>query len=158
TMTNKTAGTLAIVTTFALAGPAFAQDLGPQVKKLADGVYTRVGNNFESNAGIILTNDGVVLIDSGHNPIEGRKLLEVVKKLTPTPGRLPTDTAPPPAHTTAHFVFPPPAIIVGAAGAGESMRNRERETPNRIQQMAAASQAMKEALEGYKFIPPHVEY
>jgi cyclase len=149
---------LAIVATFALAGPALAQDLGPQVKKLADGVYVRVGNNFESNAGIILTQDGVVLIDSGHNAIEGRKLLEVVKKLTPMPVRLLIDTEPHPDHTTAHFVFSPPAILVGAAGAGESMRNRERETPNRIQQLAASSPAMKEALEGYKFIPPHVEY
>src|SRR5215510_7651121 len=128
TMTIKAAGMLAIAATFALAGPAFAQDLGPQVKKLADGVYARVGNNFESNAGIILTQDGVVLIDSGHNAIEGRKLLEVVKKLTPMPVRLLIDTEPHPDHTTAHFVFSPPAVVIAAAGAGESMRNRERET------------------------------
>jgi cyclase len=158
TMTTKTAGMLAIAATFALAGPAFTQDLGPQVKKLADGVYVRVGNNFESNAGIILTQDGVILIDSGHNAIEGRKLLEVVKKLTPMPVRLLIDTEPHPDHTTAHFVFSPPAIVIGAAGAGDSMRNREREAPNRIQQAAASSPAMKEALEGYKFVPPHVEY
>src|SRR5262245_40580153 len=157
-MTTKTAGMLAIVATFALAGPAFAQDLGPQVKKLADGVYAWVGNNWESNAGIILTQDGVVLVDSGHNPIEGRKLLEVVKKLTSMPVRILIDTEPHPDHTTAHFVFSPPAVVIAAAGAGESMRNRERETPQRIQQLAASSPAMKTALEGYKFIPPHVEY
>jgi glyoxylase-like metal-dependent hydrolase (beta-lactamase superfamily II) len=55
-------------------------------------------------------------------------------------------------------VFSPPAIIVAAKGAGDSMRNRERESPNRIEQLAATSPAMKTALEGYKFIPPHVEY
>ena len=148
----------ALVAAFALVGLAPAQDLGPEVKRLSDGIYVRVGNKFELNAGIILTQDGVVLIDSGHNPVEGRKLLEVVKKLTPMPVRMLIDTEPHPDHTTAHFVFSPPAIIIAAAGAGNSMRNREREVPKRIEQLAASSPAMKSALEGYRFIPPHVEY
>ena len=144
-MTIKVAGTFAVLASFAFAGSAVAQDLGPNVKKLADGVYAFVGVNYNSNAGIILTQDGVVLIDSGHNPIESRKLLDVVKK-------------PHPDHTTGHFVFSPAAIVVAAAGAGESMRGREREDPQRIQKLAATSPEMKAALEGYKFIPPHVEY
>jgi glyoxylase-like metal-dependent hydrolase (beta-lactamase superfamily II) len=153
-----TTATLALVASLACAAPAFAQDLGPNVRKLADGVYALVGENFNSNAGIVLTQDGVVLIDSGHNPVEARKLMEVVKKLTPMPVRLLIDTEPHPDHTTGHFVFSPPASIVAAAGAGDSMRARERESPQRIQQMAASSPAMKEALEGYRFVPPHVEY
>jgi cyclase len=160
-MTTKaatTTATLALVASFACAVPAFAQDLGPGVRKLADGVYAFVGENYNSNAGIVLTQDGVVLIDSGHNPVESRKLMEVVKKLTPMPVRLLIDTEPHPDHTTGHFVFSPPATIVAAAGAGDSMRAREKESPQRIQQMAASSPAMKTALEGYKFVPPHVEY
>jgi glyoxylase-like metal-dependent hydrolase (beta-lactamase superfamily II) len=153
-----TTATLALVASLACAAPAFAQDLGPNVRKLADGVYAFVGENFNSNAGIVLTQDGVVLIDSGHNPVEARKLMEVVKKLTPMPVRLLIDTEPHPDHTTGHFVFSPPASIVAAAGAGDSMRARERESPQRIQQMAASSPAMKEALEGYRFVAPHVEY
>ena len=156
--TATTTATLALVASLACAAPAFAQDLGPNVRKLADGVYAFVGENFNSNAGIVLTQDGVVLIDSGHNPVEARKLMEVVKKLTPMPVRLLIDTEPHPDHTTGHFVFSPPASIVAAAGAGDSMRARERESPQRIQQMAASSPAMKEALEGYRFVPPHVEY
>jgi cyclase len=156
--TATATATLALVASLACAAPAFAQDLGPNVRKLADGVYAFVGENFNSNAGIVLTQDGVVLIDSGHNPVEARKLMEVVKKLTPMPVRLLIDTEPHPDHTTGHFVFSPPASIVAAAGAGDSMRARERESPQRIQQMAASSPAMKEALEGYRFVPPHVEY
>jgi cyclase len=153
-----TAATLALVASFACAAPALAQDLGPNVRKLADGVYAFVGENYNSNAGIVITQDGVVLIDSGHNPVESRKLMEVVKKLTPMPVRLLIDTEPHPDHTTGHFVFSPPATIVAAAGAGDSMRSREREAPQRIQQMAASSPELKTALEGYKFVPPHVEY
>src|SRR5262252_7621138 len=149
---------LALAVSFACAAPAVAQDLGPNVRKLADGVYAFVGENYNSNAGIVLTQDGVVLIDSGHNPVESHKLMEVVKKLTPMPVRLLIDSEPHPDHTTGHFVFSPPAVIVAAAGAGDSMRAREREAPQRIQQMAASSPAMKTALEGYRFVPPHVEY
>ena len=155
---TKAAGALALVASFAWTGSALAQDLGPNVRKLADGVYAFVGENFNSNAGIVLTQDGVVLIDSGHNPIEARKLMEVVKKLTPMPVRLLIDTEPHPDHTTGHFVFSPPATIVAAAGAGDSMRGREREAPQRIQTLAGTSPAMKTALEGYRFVPPHVEY
>src|SRR5215470_17389172 len=149
--------------TLALAGcvagmPALAQDLGPQIQKFGDGIYAYVGKNFKSNTGIILTQDGVVLIDSGHEPTDSRAVMEAVKKLTPMPVRFLIDTEPHPDHTTGHFVFSPPATIIAAAGASESMRNRERQNPDRIARLAATSPAMKTALEGYKFIPPQVEY
>ena len=157
-MRLKAAGTLALFAGFVFAGSAFAQDLGPQVRKLADGVYVVAGNNYFSNSGIVLTQDGVVVIDTGQNPIESRKILDIVKKLTSMPVRFVLDTEPHPDHTTGHFVFSPPAVIISAAGGGESMRGREREAPQRIPQLAATSPEMKAALEGYKFIPPHVEY
>ncbi len=149
---------LALGAWLAVVGSAVAQDLGPQFTRLADGVYVYVGKNFNSNTGIVVTSEGVVLIDSGHNPTDSRAVMTAVKKLTPLPVRLLIDTEPHPDHTTGHFVFSPPAVIVAAAGAGESMRGREREDPQRIQKLAATSPEMKAALEGYRFIPPHIEY
>jgi glyoxylase-like metal-dependent hydrolase (beta-lactamase superfamily II) len=64
-----------------------AQDLDPQIKKIKDGIYVYVGKEFNSNCGIILTQEGVVLIDSGHNPTDSRAILAAVKKLTPLPVR-----------------------------------------------------------------------
>jgi cyclase len=148
---------LAFVASIVLTGSAFAQDLGPRVKKLADGVYVHTGNGFESNSGIILTDEGVVVIDTGQNPIESRDIAATVKKLTSMPVRLVIDTEPHADHTTGHFVFPQ-AIVVAAAGGGESMRTADRAAPNRIQTMAATSPEMKAALEGYRFITPHIEY
>jgi cyclase len=152
------AAAFAIVASFMLVGSAFSQDLGPQIRKLADGIYVYVGTNFNSNCGIIVTQDGVVLIDSGHNPTDSRAILAAVRKLTPLPVRILIDTEPHPDHTTGHFVFSPPAVIVAAEGAGESMRGRERADPQRLQKLAAVSPEMHDALEGYRFIPPHVEY
>jgi cyclase len=156
-MRIKATAALVTFVGFVTNAPVFAQDLGPQIRKFADGIYVYVGQNFNSNAGIILTQDGVVLIDSGHFPTDSRAILDAVKKLTPMPVRFLIDTEPHPDHTTGHFIFPP-ATIIAAAGAGESMRNRERQVPDRIARLAATSPAMKTALEGYKFIPPHIEY
>src|SRR4029079_18379888 len=157
-MRIKATAALIACVAFVTSVPAFAQDLGPQFQKFGDGIYAYIGKDFKSNTGIILTQDGVVLIDSGHDPTDSRAVMDAVKKLTPMPVRLLIDTEPHPDHTTGHFVFSPPATIVAAAGAGDSMRSREREAPQRIQQMAASSPEMKTALEGYKFVPPHVEY
>jgi cyclase len=152
------AGVLTIFAALVLTGSAFAQDLGPRVKKLADGVYVHTGKGFESNSGIILTPEGVVVIDTGQNPIESRDIMETVKKLTSMPVRLVIDTEPHADHTTGHYVFSPPAIVVAAAGAGESMRGADANAPDRIQRLAASSPEMKAALEGYRFIAPHIEY
>jgi cyclase len=153
----KLTSTLAIVSLFSF-GPAAAQDLGPQIRKLEDGVYVYVGKNFNSNCGIVLTQEGVVLIDSGHNPTDSRAILEAVRKLTPLPVRFLIDTEPHPDHTTGHFVFSPPAAVIAAEGAGESMRARERADPERIQKLAAVSPEMRAALEGYRLVTPNVEY
>jgi cyclase len=99
-----------------------------------------------------------VLIDSGHNPTDSRAILAAVKKLTPLPVRFLIDTEPHPDHTTGHFVFSPPATIIAHEGATESMKGRERETPDRIQKMMGVSPEMRAALEGYRFVPPHIEY
>src|SRR5258708_22298191 len=148
---------LAIVASIVLTGSALAQDLGPRVKKLADGVYVHTGNGFDSNSGIILTDEGVIVIDTGQNPIESRDIMATVKKLTSMPVRIVIDTEPHADHTTGHFVFPG-AVIVAAAGGGDSMRAADRAAPNRIQTMSATSPEMKAALEGYRFITPTIEY
>jgi cyclase len=148
---------LAIAASIGWIGSAIAQDLGPRVKRLAEGVYVHTGNGFDSNSGIILTDEGVIVIDTGQNPIESRDIMATVKKLTTMPVRLVIDTEPHADHTTGHFVFPY-AIVVAAAGGGESMRGADRAAPNRIQAMAASSPEMKAALEGYRFITPQIEY
>lgn len=148
---------LAIAGPVALGGSPLAQDLGPRVKKLADGVYVHTGKGFDSNSGIIITDEGVIVVDTGQNAIESRSVMEAVKKLTPLPVRFVIDTEPHNDHTTGHFVFPQ-AVVVAASGGGESMRGANAAAPNRIEQARATSPEMKAALEGYKFVTPHVEY
>ena len=157
-MRTKTAGALAIFASCAFIGAAGAQDLGPQVKKLADGVYVHAGRGFESNSGIILTQDGVIVIDTGQNPYESRNIWATVRNLTSMPVRFVINTEPHADHTTGNFMFSPPALVIAAAGAGESMRAAERNAPDRIQRLAETSPEFRAALAGYRFVAPHIEY
>jgi len=143
---------------FAAAGVVWGQELDPQIRKIKDGIYVYVGKNLNSNAGIVLTQEGVVLIDSGHNPTDSRVIAAAVKKLTSLPVRFLIDTEPHPDHTTGHFVHSPPAVIIAHEGATESMKGRERDTPGRIQKLAGVSPEIGAALQGYRFVPPHIEY
>src|SRR5262245_43592035 len=154
---TKTASAIVALVASIIASSALAQDLGPRVKKLADGVYVHTGKGFDSNSGIILTTEGVIVVDTGQNPIESRSIMETVKKLTPLPVRIVIDTEPHADHTTGHFVFPQ-AVVIAAAGGGESMRGARAAAPNRIGMLRGASPQMETALEGYKFITPHIEY
>ena len=157
-MKAKPALVLAAIISLLLVRSIEAQDLGPQIKKFKDGIYVYVGKELNSNCGIVLTQEGVILIDSGHNPTDSRAILAAVKKLTSLPIRFLIDTEPHPDHTTGHFVFSPPAIVIAHEGATESMKNRERESPDRIQKLAAVSPEMRAALEGYRFVAPQIEY
>src|SRR5687768_1617002 len=143
---------------FVVACVAHAQDLPPNIKKIKEGIYVYVGNNFNSNCGIVVTQEGVVLIDSGHNPTDSLRILDAVKKISPLPIRFLIDTEPHPDHTTGHFVFSPPATVIAHEGATDSMINREKETPGRIEKLAGVSPEMRKAVEGYRFVPPQIEY
>jgi cyclase len=155
-MKTKLARAVALSVSFLMVRTLAAQDLGPNIRKIKDGIYVYVGNNFNSNCGIVLTQEGVVLIDSGHNPTDSRAILAAVKKLTPQPIRFLIDTEPHADHTTGHFVFSPPAIIVAHDGAAESMKAAYN--PKRNEKLMAESPEMRAAFEGFRFVLPHIEY
>lgn len=139
-----------------LSMPLVAQDLGPQFRKVKDGIYVYAAKSADSNCGIILTQDGVVLIDSGHNPPDSHAVMKAVKQLTSQPIRFLINTEPHGDHTTGHFLFSPPAIIVAHEGATESMKKAYN--PERNQKLMAQSPEMREAFQGYRMITPHIEY
>ena len=109
---------LCVASMVVAARPLAAQDLGPHFQKIKEGIYVERAQEANSNCGIILTKEGVVLVDSGHNPTDSREVLAAVKKLTPLPIRYLIDTEVHPDHTTGHFVFSPPTVIIAHEGTG----------------------------------------
>jgi cyclase len=148
-----------ILTVFAatlLSGSAEAQELGPGFTKIKEGIFVYAAAPANSTCSIILTQEGVVLIDSCHNPPDSFTLLAAVKKLTDKPIRFLINTETHNDHTTGHYVFSPPAMIINHQGAGAAMKKSF--DPKRIEKLAATSPEMAETVKNYKLITPHIEY
>ena len=133
-----------------------AQDLGSHFRKIGEGIYVQSAREVNSTSSIILTEEGVVIVDTGQTPMDSREVMEAVKKLTPLPVRLVINTEVHPDHTTGNFVFSPPALVVNHEGASEAMRKAY--DPERANTLAKQSAEMRDAVQGYRLVTPHIEY
>jgi cyclase len=120
------------------------------------GVDDLPGRDPTSNCGIILTDDGVVLVDSGPNPPDSLIILKAVKQLTSKPIRFLINTETHNDHTTGNFVFSPPAIVIGAAGASGGIKSYY--DPKRNEKLISESTEMREAFRGFRVVIPHLEF
>jgi cyclase len=133
-----------------------AQDVGPGFTKVKDGIYVYAPDATTTTCSIVVTQDGVVMIDSCNNPLDSRKMMAALKKVTDKPIVFLINTETHADHTGGHFLFSPPATIINHAGAGEGMRKEF--DPKRTETLAARSPEMREAVQGFKMITPHIEY
>jgi cyclase len=77
-----------LVTLCAVARPAHAITADKaEFKKVAEDVYAFVGKRNDANALIVVTTQGVVLVDTGNNPPETRLLDKFIKSVTSQPVR-----------------------------------------------------------------------
>jgi len=154
--TKLALGNLVVAFCLFLATQLTAQELGLHFKKIQDGIFTYAEKVNDPNCTIILTQDGVVLIDSGNNPPDSLAVMKAIKQLTPQPVRYLINTEPHSDHTTGHFVFSPPALIVAHQGATDSMKKAFN--PKRNEKLMAESPEMRETFKGFRLITPHIEY
>src|SRR5262245_39092296 len=132
------------------------QELGPQFKKIKDGIYVYTAQLNDSNVTIIETQEGVVLIDTGETPKDSHIVMAALKKLTSRPVRFIIHTEPHQDHTIGNFVFSPPGIVIAHAGATASMKNADN--PENLEKRMAVSPEMREAYKGYRLVTPNIEY
>jgi len=135
--------------------PLLAQDLGRNFLKIKDGIYV-YARDANSNCGIIVTTEGVVLIDSGPNPPDSVIILRAIKQLAVQPIRLLINTETHNDHTTGNFVFSPPAVVIAAQGATQGIKSYYN--PKRNEKLIAGSSEMREAFRGIRLVTPHVEF
>ena len=137
---------------------AVAQDLGAQFKKVKEGIYVYAAVLNEANSTIVLSQDGVVLIDTGQSPKDSHVVMAAVKKLTSQPVRYIIHTEPHPDHAMGDFVFSPPALVIGHAGSTDSMKASESFSPARIEKLMSTSPEMRAAFNGFRLVTPQIEY
>ena len=138
------------------AGVSRAQDLGPGFTKVKDGIYTFAPDQTTTTCSFVVTQEGVVMIDSCNSPLDSRKMAAAIKKVTDKPVVFLIDTETHNDHTANHFVFSPPALVINHSGAGEAMKKDFN--PKRAETLAAQSPEMRDALKGNRLITPQIEY
>src|SRR5262245_59034416 len=133
-----------------------AQDFGPGFHKIKDGIYTFAPDATTTTCSFVVTQEGVVMIDSCNSPLDSRRMLAAIKKVTDKPIVFLIDTETHSDHTGNHFDFSPPALIINAEGAGAGMRKEYN--PKRAETLALKSAELREAVKGEKMIAPNIEY
>jgi cyclase len=134
----------------------FAQELGPGFHKVKDGIYTFAPDQTTTTCSFVVTEAGVVMIDSCNSPLDSRRMLATIKKVTDKPIVFLIDTETHNDHTANHFVFSPPATVINHEGSGAAMKKDF--DPKRAETLAAKSPELREALQGTKMIAPQIEY
>jgi cyclase len=109
---------LRMVLLLAGASLAFAVDAramtGEQAefRQIGDGVYAFIGKRNDANAMAIVTDQGVVLVDTGNNPPETRILQKYIQSVTTQPVRFIIVTQNHGDHTGGTPLFSPPANVI----------------------------------------------
>jgi len=103
-----------LLLTFALVPPAAHAITGEKAefKKVADDVYAFVGKLNDANALVVVTSQGVVVVDTGNNPPETRLLQSFIKSVTNQPIRYVIITQNHGDHAGGTPAFAPPAHVV----------------------------------------------
>jgi cyclase len=83
-----------------------------ELRKVADDVYAFVGKRNDANALVVVTSEGVVLVDTGNNPPETRLLRQFIGAVTAQPVRWVVITQNHGDHVGGAPLFSPPATVI----------------------------------------------
>src|SRR5262247_697470 len=83
-----------------------------EFKKVADDVYAFIGKLNDANALVVVTSQGVVVVDTGNNPPETRILQKFIRSVTEQPVRYVIITQNHGDHVGGTPLFAPPATVV----------------------------------------------
>src|SRR5262247_2292867 len=102
---------LALIAIVPQAAQAMTGDRA-ELKKVADDVYAFVGKLNDANALVVVTSQGVVVVDTGNNPPETRLLQNFIKSVTSQPIRYVVITQNHGDHAGGTPAFAPPAHVL----------------------------------------------
>jgi cyclase len=83
-----------------------------EFKKVGDNVYAFIGRRNDANALVVVTGQGVVLIDTGNDPPQTRILQNFIKSVTDQPVRYVIITQNHADHIGGTGMFTPPANVI----------------------------------------------
>ena len=110
----------------ALCFPVFGH--AASVHKLGPDLYAYISNNDASaNSTFLVSDQGILVVDTGLNAQEGRKLLAEIRKVSPAPVRWIVNTHYHPDHRGGNSVVGPDAIIISTEFTRSKTANSTQE-------------------------------
>ena len=111
---KKSSALLCSAVVFLLLAPEARAITGdkPEFKKLPDDVYAYVGKVNDANAMVVVTTQGVVVVDTGNNQPETRNILKHIQAVTRQPVRYVVITQNHGDHIGGTPLFSPPATVI----------------------------------------------
>ena len=109
---TKILALLALIALFLPHSAAAVTGDKAEFKKIADDVYAFVGKRNDANALVVVTSEGVVLVDTGNNPPETRALRDYIKSVTSQPVRYVVISQNHGDHQGGTPLFAPPAHVI----------------------------------------------
>src|SRR5215469_3683024 len=106
------------------------QPQGPRVQEIGAGLYAYISaNDASANATFLVSDQGVLVVDTGLNEQEGQKLLEEIRKTSSRPVRWIVNTHYHSDHRGGNSVVGPDAVIISTAFTREQVvRGQEEQT------------------------------
>lgn len=100
------------------------------VQKIGPDLYAYISDNDASaNSTFLVSEQGILVVDTGLNAQEGRKLLDEIRKLSPAPVRWIVNTHYHPDHRGGNNVVGPDAIIISTAFTRSQAAKSTQENP-----------------------------
>jgi len=93
-----------------------ATSASASVRKIGNNLYAYISENDSSaNSTFLVTNAGILVVDTGLNEQEGRKLLAEIRKISASPVRYIVNTHYHPDHRGGNSVIGPGAAVISTA-------------------------------------------
>lgn len=98
------------------------------VQKIGPDLYAYISDDDASaNSTFLISDEGILIVDTGLNAQEGRKLLAEIRKISPAPVRWIVNTHYHPDHVGGNSVVGPDAIIITTAFTRSKAENSTQE-------------------------------
>lgn len=123
-----------------------ATDSAPQAVQVSEKIYWISGLAGAGNVAFLVAGGGVLVVDSGANPADGRTIVEKIKSVTDRPIRYVVLTHSHGDHTFGLQSFPPGTTIIAQQNLPKNMQRDDDEIKEALKKLPASITALKEKI------------